>query len=127
MKGPAHKTLVLAVGIVVGIMLIAGCEEEKNSSNTTSDTKRSRLIAVENIQLKKQIGELKRLHAGQIERQKKQLDKCLREKKALEELSSKGVESYMQDILGPLAEENAKLHEEIKTLKAQIEKLKAEL
>ena len=127
MKGPAHKTLVLAVGIVVGIMLIAGCEEEENSSDTKPNTKRSRLIAVENIQLKKQIEKLKKVHAKEIKRQEELLDKCEREKKALEELSNKGVESYMQDVLGPLAEESAKLHEEIKTLKAQIEKLKAEL
>ncbi len=131
MKGPVPKTLVLAVGIVVGIMLFAGCEEEENSSDTKPDTKpntrRSRLIAVENVQLKKQIEKLKKVHAKEIKRQEEQLDKCLQEKKALEELSDKGVESYMQDILGPLAEENAKLHEEIKTLKAQIEKLKTEL
>ena len=131
MKGPVPKTLVLAVGIVVGIMLIAGCEEEENSSDTKSDTKpntrRSRLIAVENVQLKKQIEKLKKVHAKEIKRQEELLDKCEREKKTLEELSSKGVESYMQDVLGPLAEENAKLHEEIKTLKAQIEKLKTEL
>ena len=126
MKGPAHKTLVLAVGIVVGIMLIAGCEEEQNSSDTEPNTKRSRLIAVENTQLKNQIEKLKKLHAGEVEKQKKQLDKCLQEKKGFEELSRKGIENYMEDILGPLAEENAKLHEEIKTLKAQIEKLKTE-
>ena len=127
MKGPAPKTLVLAVGIVVGIMLIAGCEEEENLSDTKPNTKRSRLIAVENTQLKNQIEKLKNLHAGEIERQKKQLDKCLQQKKTLQEMSRKGVENYIEDILGPLAEENAKLHEEIKTLKAQIEKLKTEL
>ncbi|HUS73277.1 MAG TPA: hypothetical protein VMY06_09450 [Sedimentisphaerales bacterium] len=127
MKESAPKMLVVAVGIVFGIMLFAGCEEEeKNSSNTTSDTKRSRLIAIENVQLKKQIEELKKTHAKEIKRQKELLGKCEREKKNLEKLSSKGVDSYMNDLLRPLAEENAKLREEIETLKAQIEKLKTE-
>ncbi len=127
MKESAPKMLVVAVGIVFGIMLFAGCEEEeKNSSNTTSDGKRSRLIAIENRQLKQQIEDLKKAHAKETKGQKELLGKCERQKKNLEELSSKGVEDYMQDILGPLAEENTKLHGEIKTLKAQIEKLKTE-
>ena len=130
MKRPVPKTLVAAVSIVFGIMLIAGCEEEENLSNTKPDAepnaKRSRLIAIENVQLKAQIEELKKLHSSEMERQKKLLDKCLREKENLTKLSSEGVESYMQNILGPLAEENTKLQEEIKTLKAQIEKLKTE-
>jgi len=131
MKRPVPKTLVLAVGIIVGFMLIAGCEEEENLSNTKPDTepntKRSRLIAIENAQLKEQIEKLKNLHAGEMERQKKLLDNCLREKGTLQEMSNKGVEDFMQNILGPLAEENTKMQEEIKTLKAQIEKLKTEL
>jgi predicted nuclease with TOPRIM domain len=125
MKESAQKMLVVTVGIVLGIMLFAGCEEEEqNSSNTTSDAKRSRLIAIENRQLKQQIEELKKAHAKEIKGQKELLGKCEREKVALEEISSKGVDGYMKDILGPIAEENAKLHEEIETLKAQIEKLK---
>ncbi len=127
MKESAPKMIVAAVGIAFGIMLFAGCEEEeKNSSNTTLDVKRSRLIVIENRQLKQQIEELKKAHAKEIKGQKELLGKCERQKKILEELSSKGVDSYMQDLLGPLAEENTKLHEEIQTLKAQIEKLKAE-
>ncbi len=146
MKESGHKTLVLAVGIIISILLIAGCEEEEKISDTMPDTipdtqpniKRSRLIAVENAQLTKQIEKLTVLHASQMERQKnlhskeksslqKRLDNCLRVQKDLEELSKKGVENYMQNILGPLADENTKQQEEIKTLKAQIEKLKTEL
>jgi hypothetical protein len=143
MKSQGPRMLLLAVGIVVGIMLITGCEEEEKLSATTKldeapDAKRSRLIAVENAQLKKQIEELKSLHASEMEkqqnlhakereRQKRLLDNCLREKGVLEEMSKKGVENYMQNILGPVVDENAKLKEEIKTLKTQIEKLKTEL
>jgi cell division protein FtsB len=130
MKSPVSRMLLLTVGIVFGIMLITGCEEEGNlsdtQSNTTANSKRSRLIVIENAQLKAQIEELKKLHSSEIEKQKKLLDNCMREKKALDEMSKKGVDNYMQNILGPLAEENTKLREENKTLKAQIEKLKTE-
>ena len=132
MERPVPKTLVLAVGIIVGFMLIAGCKkEEENLSDTKPDaepnTKRSRLIAIENVQLKEQIEKLKNLHTGEMEEQKKLLDNCLREKGTLEEMSKQGIDNYMQNILGPLSDENVKLQEEIKTLKAQIEKLKTEL
>ena len=150
MKESAHKTLVLAVSIIFSIMLISGCEEEKKISDTKldakpdakldtpPDAKRSRLIAIENAQLKARIEKLKDLHTREMEsqknlhtrehnRQKKLLDNCLRGKGALEEISNKGIDNYMQNILGPLADENTKLKEEIKTLKEQIEKLKTEL
>jgi hypothetical protein len=124
MKRSAPKTLILAVGILIGIMLTAGCEEEKNLSDTKPDAKRSRLIAVENAQLKKQIEELKKQHIKEMDMQKKLLDNCLRDKKTYEDMSKKGLENYMQDILGPIAEENTKLREEIKALKAQLEEAK---
>ena len=150
MKRPVPKTLVLAVGIIVGFMLIAGCEEEQKISDTKLDAqpdtqpdtppnvKRSRLIAIENAQLKAQIEKLKdshtremerqkNLHTKEKDRQKRLLDNCLRDKGALEEMSKQGVENYMQNILGPLSDENVKLRKEIKTLKEQIEKLKTEL
>jgi len=146
MARSVSKTLVLAVGIVFGLMLISGCEEEQKipdtktdaQLDTTPDAKRSRLIAVENAQLKQQIEKLKEMHAGELQRQKelndkeiqkqqRQLDSCLRAKAAMGEISKNGVESYMQDIVGPLSDENSRLQEENKNLKAQIEKLKTEL
>ena len=126
MKGPAHKTLILTVCIIVGIMSVAGCEEEVKPAETNEEPKLSRFIAIENRELKKQIEELKKTHAGEIKQQKELLAKCEREKKDLEEVSSKGIESYMSDLMGPLTEENTKLKEENKALKAEIEKLKSE-
>ena len=130
MKSPVSRMLLLAVGVVFGFMLIAGCEEEENLSNTKPDAepnaKRSRLIAIENTQLKAQIEKMKKLHSSEMGKQKKLLDNCMREKKVLQDMSEKGVDNYMKDILGPLAGENEKLREENKTLKAQIEKLKTE-
>jgi len=141
MKESAYKMFVLAVGIIFSIMLFAGCEEEEKISDTMTDTpdaKRSRLIAVENVQLKKQIEKLTALHASEMERQKElhsreleglqqRLDTCLQEKEARDDMSTKGVEEYLQNVLGPISEENTKLREEIDTLKTQIEKLKTEL
>ena len=82
MRESTHKTLVLAVSIIFSIMLIAGCEEEAKISDANLDTqpdvkldtppsvKRSRLIAIENAQLKAQIEKLKDLHTREMESQK---------------------------------------------------------
>ena len=142
MARTVSKMLVLSVGIVLVTMLFAGCEEEEKISDTqldiTPDAKRSRLIAVENAQLKQQIEKLKALHARELQKQKelndkemqrqqKQLDSCLRAQVTMEDISKNGIESYMQDIVGPMTEENAKLQAENKALKTQIEQLKTEL
>lgn len=106
MKRPVQKAIVLAVGVVV-IMLIAGCEEESQSN-----IKKSRLIAAENIQLKKE-----------IEKQKELLEKYLQEKKPPEEMSPEST----QDLTQFLFEENIKLHEENEKLKAEIMQLEARI
>ena len=131
MARSVSKTLVVAVSIVVGMMLIAGCEDEEKISETKPDVKldthpsakRSRLIAIENAQLKEQIKRLKDSHTREMEKQKnlhtkeknkqkKLLDNCLRDKGILQEMSKKGIDNYMQDILGPLDDYNTKLKEE---------------
>lgn len=142
MKESAYKVLVLAIGMIFSIMFIAGCEEEEKITDTMTDAppdvKRSRLIAVENAQLKAQIEKLKVSHTREMEKQKslhnkekedlqRRLDICMKEQKIQDEISKKGIEDYMQSILGPITDEHAKHQEEIKNLKKQIEELEKEL
>ena len=69
----------------------------------------------------------KQHYEQQMARQKKQLDDCQQHNESLTELSSEGVEKYMQNIVSPLVDENRKLQEKIKTLETQVEQLQAEL
>ena len=119
MKEITRKKVVLVVGIVFVIMLVAGCEEQ-NISNTKSNTKKSRLVAAENGQLKKQLEQRDR----EIEKQKGLLNKCLKEKKVLEDKTEQGIKKQVKDILAILIEENVKLRKEIDRLKKDIEGLK---
>ena len=119
MRRQTKKTLVLAVGIALVIMLIAGCEEEQRISST----KRSRLIAQENMQLKKDLDNRNR----KIEKQKELLDECMQEKKVLQKESKRNIQEQVKGVFDAVFEENIKLREENKKLKAQIEKLKKEL
>lgn len=73
------KAVILTVGIA--ITLIAGCSEQE-----LPDVKKSRLIATENRQLKKELD----LRSEEIESQRGLLEKCQDEKKAIEENLHKG-------------------------------------
>jgi predicted nuclease with TOPRIM domain len=130
MKKLAQKALVLAVSIVAVAVLVTGCQEEKQPDTKTIIAK-SRLKVLEskreNRQLRKEIENLKKQHKEEIKHQKNLLEKCQQEKKDLEESLSKGVDKYMEDVLGPLVDENAKLHEENENLKSQIRLLKKQL
>jgi len=128
MKNSGLKAFVLAVGIIV-IMLNAGCEEEQ-----LPDVKKARVIAAENMQLKKQlqrhdseIEKLKGQHEKELKKQKELLAKCQEEKKYLEGPLAGEFDEQMNDLFKRLGEENEKMSAENENLKQQIEKLKTEL
>jgi|GEM_PF-2007425 len=137
MRNPALKTLLTLAGVFVGAALLTGCEKE-NLGNMRESENQSRLIAMENAQLKQdletqkqlceqQLRRLHKLHERRMGQQKEALDKCKQQVNSLEELSRDGVQKYMDGVLGPAMDENIKLRQEIEDLKAQIQKLEAEL
>ena len=96
MRSREWKVLVLAGGVLFTALFV-GCNEE-----SLSDTRRSRLISAENIQLRKE-----------LKSQQEQLDKCLEEKKD----AGEGMQSMTEFLIG----ENKKLREENEELKGQVE------
>jgi len=113
MKRQVQKGFVLVISIVI-FMLIAGCEEQ-----SLTGTKKCRLLAAENIQLKKQLNE----RDTEIEKQKEQLEKYQQEKKAQEEAAYPINPEFVEFIIG----ENARMMEENEALLAEVESLKQEL
>lgn len=124
MKGLTQKALVLAVGVV--IMVGVGCQQGEVPS-----TKKARLIASENIQLKRQleqrdseIEELKNQHDRQIKLREEQTAKCLEQKQALQKQLKEDIQERVDEVLAAVVEENAQLRQEVSKLKTQIEELK---
>lgn len=123
MKRPARKAFVLIVGIAV--MMTAGCGPQEPPS-----VKKSRTIAAENIELRKELAQsskeiekLKEQHSEEIDEQKKLLQTCLQEKEAWKKKSQQNIRSQVKGVLDTVLEENKKLREENKQLKTQIEEL----
>jgi len=109
MKSSGQKAVILVVSIVFVITLVAGCGEQELLS-----TRKSRLIAVENRQLKKE-----------LEDQKKLLGKCLQEKKDSEEQIHKSIKDLADNAFKDF-EENVRLREENKKLEARVKEVERE-
>jgi hypothetical protein len=109
--------LFLVVLLFCGQLLItSGC-----SQPATPNDKEARLIAAENIELKKQIAQLEK----DIQKQKLSLDRSEKELQDCRELSRKNVREQVKDVLDNVIDENSKLRQQIKELQAEIQTLKS--
>jgi hypothetical protein len=127
MERMLNKGFVLAVGIVIA--LIAGCGEQQLPSE-----KKSRLIAVENAKLKKEIAQrdlelenLKGRHTRDVEQREQQLAKCRKRVEDCTEYLHGKIEKQMDEFFGTMMEGGAKALEENNMLRAEIAELRAKL
>ena len=110
-----HTTIVLLTALL-GTLLLAGCQK-----SDSSQIRKARLVANENLQLKRQLAE----KDTQIEDLKKQIEKIEAEKaKADEEFGSTTIKTLQmvaetEKRNQALAEENEKLKKEIEQQKAR--------
>jgi len=107
------------------LILTGGCGPKE-----TPSIKKSRIIAAENIELRKELDRrnkeievLKAQYSQKIDEQREQLQKCLQEKEELKEKSRQNIRNQVKGVLDTVLEENKKLREENTKLKAQVEKL----
>jgi DNA anti-recombination protein RmuC len=140
MKGTVQKMFVLAVGTIL-VVLMAGCQESTTTRLSSSktggpaDAKKSRLVAAENIELKKQLArydkqieKLKEQHSKEIKQQQDLLAECREEKRTRQgEKIDESTKGQADELTTFIMELNTKLQEENESLKAQIEELKAQL
>ena len=109
-----YITIVLLTA-VLGTLVLAGCQK-----SDAGQIRKARLIANENIQLKKQLAE----KDAQIQDLKKQIEKIEAEKaKADEKFGSTTIKTLR--MLAETEERNQALTEENEKLKEEIESLKA--
>jgi peptidoglycan hydrolase CwlO-like protein len=122
MRRPAVKTIVLAISTVFVVALFYGCKEQ-TPEDTKSILRKSRLIATENMQLKKELA----TSQEKIEKLKGQIEEHQERVKRLEEAVRKSSEELVETVFMGLAEDSLELTAENTALKAEIEELKKEL
>ena len=126
MKSKAARMLVAALVIVIVCVCICGCEEQ----SLTPDTKKARLVASENIELKKQLEECRKDLAEEKElRQKDAQEAKVRAEKYEEQIkrlqgnTSEFLQQQIESFVGALVEETAKLKAENTLLQERIKEL----
>jgi hypothetical protein len=120
MKRPDFKTFIFIA--FCAIMLIGGCAGQ----NEPPSVKKSRAIAAENIELRKElerrnmeIEKLKGQHKEEIDEQKQLLAECLKEKEIWKQRSRQNIRSQVKSVLDTVLEENKKLKAQIEELQKQ--------
>ena len=109
------------------VLSIVGCNEQQQQP--TSSSKKARLVANENMQLKEQLqsldGQIKDLQA-QLQTQKDLLEDCRKEFKALKLKKQSEGEKFLVDILMSADDaEKDDLKKQIKILEEKIKQLEA--
>ncbi len=116
MERTVRKEFILAVGICLIAVLIAGCEEQNLST-----AKESKLIAYENRQLKEQLAQQEK----KIEEQGRLLEECQQRKKVLEKRFKEEVNAGISEVVEIFGRSNRELLRGNNKLKAQVEELQA--
>ncbi|MBN2183008.1 MAG: hypothetical protein JW715_13945 [Sedimentisphaerales bacterium] len=126
MKRSVLKSLVLVCVIVVSF---AGCTQQEPMS-----VKMTRLVAAENMELKEELRKLdweletqKELHEQKVAELEKVIQEYKEKIRAWQEESRRNVRKQVEDVVDNLVARNTELQKEIESLKAENQKLRAEL
>ena len=124
-----EKRWMRIAGVLAGLLLVwgAGCQQ-----NQDPNTRQARLAAAENIQLKQDLARcearveaLKEQFAQELERKDAQLAASRKLGDDLKEDLRQGIATRVNAVATKVMDENARLRQEIETLRAEIAKLNA--
>lgn len=112
MKKLGCKTLG-AVMLIAVVVATTGCQEQ-------STTKKSKVIAAENIELKNELAQ----QDNEIQRQKDLLEQCQQQNETLKEQAKKNMQDQLNAVLSGVVKQNSDLKQKIKALEEQLKELK---
>jgi len=158
MRRPVHNALILALSMI--LVLAAGCQDGQKTTETDGNVaatdnakpdskltrqdkeiealkrnaKRTRLIAAENIELKKQLDQLSKQiedltkeHAVEMKQSQASLAECRKKTESCEKARGEEIAKNVEEMLAVVMERTAALSTENEGLKAEITDLKAQL
>jgi CII-binding regulator of phage lambda lysogenization HflD len=119
----AFFRIILCLAVCATLAGLAGCEPKEPVNE-----RQERLYSAENMELKKEISVLRSQFEKQMQAKQQELDKCNKDKAALEEqLSQETVKMFEDSLMSSLMEQVNQLNNENTQLKADIEALNKKL
>jgi len=119
--------VVVAVTSFVVAAALAGCQQP------TPSEKQARLLAAENIDLKRQVADqqkeiaaLQRKHGEELARRDQEVARCQARIEALQKDLQKGIAERVGDVTTRVMDENAQLRKQVERLQAELKKQKPE-
>ena len=124
MKKLTYRFLIWTL-VLVFLAVLVGCEQEqqKDPQQQTISPKKAKLVAAQNIQLKKDIA----ARDTEIEKQKKLLADCNAEKEKLNKQLGEKSQGLMEAVMAGMDKNSKNIKVENAELKKQIEDLKKQL
>ena len=120
--------VVTAVTSFIVAAVLAGCQQPQTPSE-----KQARLLAAENIQLKRQLADqrtqmetLQKQQNQKLQQQDQDLSKCQARAEQLQKDLDKGIAERVGDVTTKVMDENARLRKQIESLQSKLKKPKAE-
>lgn len=115
-----HKFITWTL-VLVFMAILAGCQEEEQEQ--TANPKQAKLVAAENIQLKKDLA----TRDAEIEKQKALLVTCEEEKEKLNKSLNQNSENLVETLMESMDKDTQNINIENQELKKQVEELKKQL
>jgi cell shape-determining protein MreC len=124
MKRQVKGIIITAFAVLIA-MVDAGCYHQQSQG-----TKRTKLIATENMRLKKELTELekeikrlKQLHQEQLIEKQNHLNQCQKEKQAWQQKAQENIQDQVTGVLDVIMNDIRKLRQENEKLMAMLERI----
>lgn len=108
------------------VVIFAGCEQSQQKE-TTGISRRDRLVANENLGLKKELAQCRSESQSEIEKQRNLVEQCRQEKEEIERQANENARWLLDGLPQSLLDDSATLSEENEKLTARIIELEKAL
>lgn len=115
---------------VVAMIVLAGCQQQEEAPNE----KMARLLAAENAEMRQQMAArqaeneaLRQKHAKELQQRDEELATCKARIAGLQEDLEEGIAERVRSVTAAVVDENARLRQEVESLRAEIARLKTEV
>jgi len=108
------------------VVIFAGCEQSQQKE-TTGISRRDRLVANENLGLKKELAQCRSESQSEIEKQRNLVEQCRQEKEEIERQANENARWLLDELPQSLLDDSATLSEENQKLTARIIELEKAL